>query len=164
VPRVWVSVGSNVDRERCIRGAVAGLRDRFGPLVVSRVYESEAVGFTGQPFYNLVVGFDTDLDPGDIAAELRRLEDRFGRVRDLGKFAPRTLDLDLLTYGSAVSAGEGTELPRGEITRYAFVLRPLAEVAGGEVHPLEGRTYGELWAAFDSDSQPLRRVDLPLPG
>lgn len=155
MPWVWVSVGSNLDRERCIRGAVAALRARFGDLRLSRVFESEAVGFEGQPFYNLVAGFQTEADIPSLQALFRNLEDRFGRVRQGSKFSPRTLDLDLLTYGDDL-------IREDEILGYAFVLGPLAELAGEEPHPELGLTYRELWAAFDQASQPLRPVDLDL--
>jgi 2-amino-4-hydroxy-6-hydroxymethyldihydropteridine diphosphokinase len=162
MPRVWVSLGSNIDRERCIRGALAALRERYGELTVSRVFESEAVDFEGQPFYNLVVGFHTGERPAALRAQFRSIEAAFGRVRGQERFAPRTLDIDLLTYGDRVMREDGIELPRDEIGRYAFVLRPLAEVAGDEVHPQTGRSYRSLWESFDRDSQPLRPLDLDL--
>ena len=162
MPRVWVSLGSNIDRERCIRGALAALRERYGELTVSRVFESEAVDFEGQPFYNLVVGFHTGESPAALRAQFRSIEDAFGRVRGQERFAPRTLDIDLLTYGDRVMRDDGIELPRDEIARYAFVLRPLAEVAGDEVHPRTGHSSRSLWESFDRDSQPLRPLDLDL--
>ncbi|MGA7980525.1 MAG: 2-amino-4-hydroxy-6-hydroxymethyldihydropteridine diphosphokinase [Chromatiaceae bacterium] len=160
MPRVWVSIGSNQDRKHSIRGAVRALRERYGRVMVSRVYESEAVGFEGHPFYNLVIGFDTEDEVGELNALFRGIEDAFGRVRGREKFAPRTLDIDLLTYGDEVGTIEGTELPRDEILHYAFVLGPLAEVAPDEVHPALGRTFGELWDSFKAQGQPLAPVDL----
>ncbi len=162
MPRVWVSLGSNIDRERCIRGAVAALRERYGELTVSRVFESEAVDFEGQPFYNLVVGFHTGESPAALRAQFRGIEDAFGRVRGEERFAPRTLDIDLLTYGSRIVRDSGIELPRDEIVRYAFVLQPLAEVAEDEIHPQTGRSYRSMWENFDRGSQPLRPVELDL--
>jgi 2-amino-4-hydroxy-6-hydroxymethyldihydropteridine diphosphokinase len=159
MPWVWVSIGSNQDRERSIRGAVQALRERYGRLILSRVYESEAVGFEGHPFYNLVVGFDTEEDVGELNTAFRAIEDAFGRVRGPEKFSPRTLDIDLLTYGDEVGRLDGSDLPRDEILHYAFVLAPLAEVAADEVHPAVGDTYGELWDALKERSQPLAAVD-----
>ena len=68
----------------------------------------------------------------------------------------------MLTYGDLPLQAGRVVLPRDEITRYAFVLKPLAEVARDELHPLTGRTYGELWAAFDKTRQTLKPVDLDL--
>ncbi|HEC15168.1 MAG TPA: 2-amino-4-hydroxy-6-hydroxymethyldihydropteridine diphosphokinase [Sedimenticola sp.] len=155
MPRVWLSIGSNIDREKHIRGALRALRDTFGELVISRVYESEAVGFQGAPFYNLVVGLDTDWPPAALNRHLHDIERANGRRRDGGKFASRTLDIDLLTYGNEVIGDGLIDVPRKEITEYAFVLLPLSEVAGAQRHPVDGRTYRELWEAFPRNSQPV---------
>jgi 2-amino-4-hydroxy-6-hydroxymethyldihydropteridine diphosphokinase len=160
VARVYVSLGSNIERRRNLRHALDALNARYGPLTRSEVYESEAVGFDSDPFYNLVVGFDTDETPRDIQRALHAMESASGRLRS-GELAARTLDLDLLLYDDLVNDEPGLVLPRDDINRYAFVLRPLAEIAGGERHPVSGQTYDELWAAFDADSQPMQRVDWP---
>ena len=160
--RVWLSLGSNIDREENIRAAVRTLRRVFGRLILSSVYEGEAVGFQGPPFFNLVVGAETERGPQELIELFRRIEQDQGRCRGVDKFAPRTLDIDLLTYGDQVIQLEKVSLPRDEITRYAFVLLPLAEVAGEERHPLNGLSYRELWERFDQTSQPLWRVDLEL--
>ncbi len=161
--RVWLSLGSNIDREHNMRTAVSALEQRFSPLIVSQVYESEAVGFDGEPFYNMVVGLDTDLPVDQLKQYLHELEMNQGRDRTGRRFAPRTLDIDLLTYGDTVLDSAYARLPRDEILRYAFVLRPLSEVAGDERHPLDGRSYRELWAAFDQPDQPLWPVALEFP-
>ena len=162
--RVWLGLGSNIDREHNIRSAVRSLETTFGKLVLSPVYESAAVGIDGAPFFfNMVVGIDVRLPLPELAEGLRAIETAHGRVRGDDKFAPRTLDIDLLTYGDQVLQREGSPfLPRDEITLYAFVLRPLAEVAGDERHPLTGRCYREVWSEFDQASQPLRSVLLEL--
>ena len=157
MPRIWLSLGSNQARERSLRGAVRMLRAAFGSLILSPVYESAAVGFAGDPFLNLVVGAETDRPIEAVQRRLREIEDAHGRVRGPDRFAPRTLDIDLLTYGDAVRPD--LDLPRDEIERYAFVLGPLADVAPGEVHPTLGQSYGALWAAYDQAAQPLRRVE-----
>lgn len=162
MPRCWLSIGSNQDREVSIRGAVASLRAAFGDLILSSVYESAAEGFAGAPFLNLVAGIETDLGVAEIEALLRDIEDAHGRVRGPDKFAPRTLDIDLLTYGDAVGTLDGRKLPRAEILRYAFVLGPLAEVAPGEVHPGSGLTYRELWTGSGGRGQPLVPVPMAL--
>lgn len=152
MPRVWVSAGSNMEREVHIASAVRALRERFGELAVSPVYETEAVGFSGDAFLNLVIGFDSDEPPAALHRALRDIEDRNGRRRDGPKFGPRTLDLDLLTYGDQVGDAGGKHLPRDEIARYAFVLGPLADVAGEELHPELGRSYAALWQQWRRDN------------
>jgi len=162
MPHVWISVGSNIAREKNINAALSDLRDAFGPLAVSPVYETEAVGFKGDAFFNLVAGFDTGRSPLELHRLLREIEARHGRERDGGKFAARTLDLDLLTYGQAVTEEGGKALPRDEITRYAFVLAPLADVAPDERHPELGQSYRQLWERFEkSNESGLRRLENP---
>lgn len=161
--RAYVSIGSNIDREANIRGAVAGLRARFGALRLSPVYESVAVGFAGDHFYNLVAGFDTDLPPREVAAILRRIEGEHGRRRDGPRFSARTLDIDLLTWDDLVLNEAGLVLPRPEILTNAFVLRPLADIAPHRRHPGTGRTYAELWQDYPQASQPLWPIAAEFP-
>lgn len=161
MPEVFVSVGSNIDRRRNILSALDSLTSEFGELLVSPIYESEAVGFQGENFYNLVVAFNTDLCLDDLVARLHDIEYAHGRSRSDRKFAPRTLDLDLLTYGARVDHQPPHDVPRHEITEYAFVLRPLSEIAGETVHPETGQTYAQMWQAFNDGGQRLWRVELP---
>ena len=162
MPRVWISIGSNIDREQNIRAALAELRQRFGALVVSPLYEAEAVGFEGDAFYNLVVGIDSALPPVELHAAMRDIESVQGRLRTGEKFASRTLDLDVLTHGDAVTDAGGKHLPRDEILEYAFVLAPLADVAPDQRHPETGDTFGELWSRYmGDDREHLQRLADP---
>lgn len=160
--RAWLSLGSNIDPGQNLQAAVRKLRALFGHLVLSRVYESDAIGFEGAPFFNMVVGIETSRPVAELTSLLRELEVDQGRVRGADKFAPRTLDVDLLVYGNQVVDDGRLQLPRGEILDYAFVLRPLAEVAGDEIHPSIGISYRALWEGFDKNRQPLRPVALDL--
>ena len=151
---IYISLGSNIERERHIRAGLDALHAEFGELQVSRVFESEAVGFNGRPFYNLVVAARTNMPLASVCQRLRAMEFANGREPDAKKFAPRTLDLDLLLYGDLVCE-EPVALPRGEILTNAFVLWPLAELAPEQCHPVDGRPFGELWLAYDKASQRL---------
>ena len=151
---IYISLGSNIERDRHIRAGLDALHAEFGELRVSRVFESEAVGFNGRPFYNLVAAAETDLPLAIVCQRLRAMEFAHGREPDAKKFAPRTLDLDLLLYGDLVCETP-LVLPRGEVLTNAFVLWPLAELAPTLHHPVDGRTMGELWQAYDKASQQL---------
>lgn len=145
--RIYISLGSNINREVNLRGAVRELNEAFGPLFLSSVYESEAVGFVGDAFYNMVIGADTQLDVAAVVSLCKQIEDKFGRVRDGVKYCGRSLDLDLLTYDQLICT-EPVELPRAEILQNAFVLQPLAELAPNTLHPVVLQTYASLWQAY----------------
>jgi 2-amino-4-hydroxy-6-hydroxymethyldihydropteridine diphosphokinase len=161
VSRVYVGIGSNVEPVRHVTSAVRGLRARFGPLLVSPVYASDPVGFNGPQFLNLVVGFDCSEPPEAVAAALDELERTHGRTADSRRFAPRGLDLDFLLYGDRII--NSLRLPRDDIRRYAFVLRPLAELAPDGRDPRSGERFADMWARFQAGAQPLLPVELPLP-
>jgi 2-amino-4-hydroxy-6-hydroxymethyldihydropteridine diphosphokinase len=157
---VFLSIGSNIDKEVHIPSALAELERRFGPLAVSAIYESAAVGFDGPVFHNLVVRLSTDLPVRRVSEILTEIEEQHGRTRDCRKFSSRTLDLDLLLYGDLVLEEGKLKLPRDEITRYAFVLEPLAEIAPDARHPVSGERYADLWARFDKSGLNQRRIEI----
>jgi 2-amino-4-hydroxy-6-hydroxymethyldihydropteridine diphosphokinase len=153
--RVYLSLGSNVEPQRYLRAAVDELRQRFGALAVSPAYRSKAVGFEGAEFVNLAVGLDTDLSPTALNEWLHALEDRHGRRRDVPRYADRTLDLDIVFYDDLIIEGPGhLQIPRNEL-QFAFVLRPIADIAPDFRHPLSGKSMRELWQAFPADSEPM---------
>lgn len=158
--RAYVGIGSNIDPERHVPGALRDLRSRFGPLTVSPVYRSPAIGFEGRDFHNQVVGLDTELPPQEMVTVLREIEVAHGRPAAHEKLASRTLDLDLLLYGDQVLHEGRLRLPRSDVTQFAHVLRPLSEIAPDERHPLLGHSYAEMWSVFDDREQPLTPVVL----
>ncbi|MEQ1558968.1 MAG: 2-amino-4-hydroxy-6-hydroxymethyldihydropteridine diphosphokinase [Methyloglobulus sp.] len=158
MPTGYISVGSNIDRERHIPASIKALEARYGQLTLSSIYESDAIGFTGDAFYNLIVGFDSDLDVKAITEQLRQIELDNGRNRECKKFSARTLDLDLVLYGDLIINEGRIQIPRDEIEKYAFVLEPLAEIAGHLQHPVSRIRYAELWDKFDKTNLQQHRV------
>ena len=144
----YVSVGSNVDKEKNIEAGLNSLRETFGELTISPIYETAAVGFDGEDFYNLVVSFETDLSAHTIFEKLRELEFKHGRLLNSQKFTPRTLDLDLLLFGDVIIDDGILKLPRDDIEKYQFVLQPLADIAPDLIHPLLKKTYREMFVSF----------------
>jgi 2-amino-4-hydroxy-6-hydroxymethyldihydropteridine diphosphokinase len=131
--RAFVGVGSNLgDREATIRAALAELGAAPGVEVVavSTLEETEPVGYLDQPrFLNGAAELRTELPPRDLLELLLRLEARFGRDRSAAPpQGPRTLDLDLLLYGSERIDEPGLVLPHPRLHEREFVLRPLAEL------------------------------------
>jgi 2-amino-4-hydroxy-6-hydroxymethyldihydropteridine diphosphokinase len=162
--RVYLGVGSNIERERYIVAGLDALQGLFGELALSSVYDSAAIGFEGQPFLNLVVRVDTDLGVGELARRLRHIEIEHGRPVNATRYSPRQLDIDILTYDDACGVIDGVELPRTEILENAFVLCPLAELAPETLHPDVRQSYSDLWRAYDQASQPLVKVDFQWRG
>lgn len=156
---IYLSLGSNVERHKNISAALDALAGLFGELRISSVYESKSVGFDGSNFFNLVVGADTALSILELSETLKRIEDSNGRKRNGSKFSPRTLDIDILTYGDFVGVEKDIELPRSEITTNAFVLLPLSEIAPDCLHPQLQKTYRDLWLEYDKASQSLWVID-----
>lgn len=156
--QVFLSLGSNIDRDANIRGGLDALASQFGEVRLSPVYESEAVGFDGAAFYNLVAEIHTDMPVGALAEVLRDIEAAHGRRRGEKKFSSRTLDIDILTYGNLCGEIDGVQLPRDEILKHAFVLLPLVDLAPDARHPESGKRYAELWQALDLSGQKLWQV------
>ena len=153
--RAYVGIGSNIEPEQNVRSAVRALRKRFGTLSISPVYRSTAHGFPGDDFYNLVVGFDTAEPSTTITATLKDIERDHGRVRYGDGMHSRTLDLDLLSQGEAVLDDS--------VTRYGFVLKPLADLAPTLRHPTLQRSYKDLWEQFDGKRAALTPIVLEPP-
>ena len=154
--RVYVSIGSNQQPHQHIRQALDLLEQQFDSVDISPVYESAAVGFDGDNFLNLVVGINTQETLGELNQTLKAIEDANGRSREGEKFSSRTLDIDILTYSNLDLTEQGINIPRHEILTYAFVLKPLADVAPDELHPHLEMTYSRLWEGFDQESQPMK--------
>jgi len=156
---VLLSIGSNIHRKRNIASGIAALRQLDESIEISEVYESEAVGFDGDNFYNLVALMKTDASVAELAGQLRDIENDHGRDRKAPKFSARTLDIDILTYGQQTGVIDGVRLPRSEVFKNAFVLLPLAEMFADMLCPGEDLSYAQLWQSLNLHHQKLWVVD-----
>lgn len=161
MPRVYVSIGSNIERARNIRAAVRALTTNFKNVEISPVYQSKAEGFDGEDFYNLAAGFDTDEPLERLCERLAHIETAQGRVRTRERFAPRTLDIDVLLYGDSIRHDRRFDIPRRDILAYAHVLGPLVALAPDVRHPETGELLADHWRRFRG-KQALREVPLDL--
>ncbi|MGL6257813.1 2-amino-4-hydroxy-6-hydroxymethyldihydropteridine diphosphokinase [Vibrio sp. WXL103] len=159
---VYVSIGSNINREHNITQSLKALNKHFAPLQISRFYDCEPVGFEGENFLNLVVGFECELPVAELVKILHQIELASGRQRETKAFASRSMDIDILVYGHQVGTIDGVELPREDITEYAFVLRPLVDVAAQALHPTLGITFEQIWNEFDQLSQKTQPIPFKL--
>lgn len=155
--RIYISLGTNIQREKHTKSGLKAMYDAFGQLELSPVYESESVGFDGSPFYNLVAGAITDKPLEWVCQTLKQIEKDNGRISSEKKFSPRTLDLDLLLFNDKV-INVPVVLPRPEILYNAFVLLPLQDLIPDIRHPVVKKSYAELWQSFDKNTQKLWEI------
>ena len=164
---VFVGLGSNIDPESHLNAAVHAIRGRFTLLGISPVYRSAAVGFKGDEFLNMIIRLRCSASPSKLEQFFSEVEKACDRRRgahseDVGAIGSRTLDLDLLLYGSVVDPE--LRLPRSDVLRYAFVLRPLKDLAPDLVHPVTGRPIGVEWDAVAAKSPSMEPQELFMSG
>jgi 2-amino-4-hydroxy-6-hydroxymethyldihydropteridine diphosphokinase len=150
VVKIYLGIGSNIDPEKNIAEGIKSLEILFSKLKVSPTYLAPPFGFIGDDFHNLVVSVDTDLSIEQVVKALREIEFYHGRPEQAVKFSSRSLDIDLLLYGDYVGKVDGYKIPRSDIDKFDFVLRPLQDIAADEVHPVSGKGFADLWCEMSA--------------
>ena len=147
---IYIGLGANLPStagppETTLRRVLALLPQR-GVVVeaVSPFYRSPAWPKASDPmFVNAVARVRTKLTPGELMRVLLQIETEFGRKRAV-KWAPRTLDLDIVDYAGLVTDAAHLMLPHPQMHERNFVLRPLADIAPDWRHPITGERVGDL--------------------
>jgi 2-amino-4-hydroxy-6-hydroxymethyldihydropteridine diphosphokinase len=141
----YLSLGSNLgDRAENLQTAIAKLAEFGNVVAVSSFYETEPVELTAQPwFLNCAVKFDTEKMPRQLISAILSLEQSMGRQRKQKK-GPRTIDIDVLLFGSSIIEIPSLTIPHPRLHERRFVLEPLAEIAPDARHPVFKRTVREL--------------------
>lgn len=140
---VFLGLGSNHNRQHHLQAALEALSPLLADMRCSPVFESEAVGIQGAPFYNLAVMGQTALSLEALSRQLKAIEAANGRYNEPRHGLP--LDIDVLFYNQLVGDFSGLQLPRAEVLHNAFVLWPLALLAPETCHPETGQTLAEHW-------------------
>ena len=145
----YLGLGSNVgDRETSLNDAVRRLAGAPSITILksSSIYETAPWGFTDQPdFLNCVLEIETRLSPLALLGQAKEVEQEVGR-RPSWRYGPRLIDVDILLYGNETLqlARPDLQIPHPRMDRRAFVMIPLAELAGELTHPTLHRTISEI--------------------
>ncbi len=157
--RAFVGMGSNLgDRSSQLQKALDACRMITLTTVVrsSSVYETSPVGMYDQPqFLNAVMELSTALDPGELLKKLKKIENDLGRT-DATRWAPRTIDLDILLYDDVVVILDELTIPHPHMMERKFVLVPLVELDPAVVHPIEHKTLDAILAGCSSTERIVR--------
>jgi len=156
--KVYVGIGSNINQKLHINKCIRALESKFIDIELSPTYESSSMGFDGPNFYNLVASFTTDLEIDILKETLKNIEMDNGRSFGEVKFSSRTLDIDILYYDDLIN--ENMNIPRCEIIKFDFVLRPLYDLSPAHIHPVTRKTHHKMLNETQYQKMIINEIDI----
>src|SRR3989338_11462833 len=140
----YISIGSNIAPKENIKKCLDMLKSEFEVIAISPMYETKPYGYENQSnFINLAVGIKTQLKSHELLKKLQEIENKLGRKRDF-RFSPRTIDLDILLYGSEIIEDKDLTIPHKGLLERDFMLIPLADIVPDVVHPIAKKKVKDL--------------------
>ena len=143
----YIALGSNEgNRLELMQTAVGRIYREIGDVTaISKVYETPAWGFEGNPFLNACIAVSSRFKAQKILGKLLKIETSLGRSRGAGKtYQNRSIDLDIILGEGELITHEDLQLPHPEMQNRKFVLFPLADIAPTEIHPVLHRSVAQL--------------------
>jgi len=170
---VYLLLGSNRgDRQQNLLQACARIKQDAGSILkISSVYETEPWGFEDSTsFYNQALEIETGLAPGELLQKIQSIERELGRIRNATvcgtacacppeSYSSRTLDIDILFYGSKILFTDELMIPHPRLHERRFTLIPLEEIAAGFIHPVYRKPVSELLQVC-TDTGDVKRMDI----
>lgn len=162
--KVILSLGSSLgDKLKTLSSAVNDIDEKIGAVVQkSKIYESEPWGFKDENFFlNMAVELSTDLSPDEVLEQIISIENKYFRVRNTSNsYQARTLDIDIIFFGSLVYSSEKLTIPHKYAHKRLFVLLPVADISKDFVHPIFKKSINYLLEKCDDASKivPLNEI------
>ena len=165
--KVLLSLGSNIgDKKMNLQSALSLIDKKIGDVVsISKIYQTPALGFVGEEFYNCCIAVNTDFQPLDLLKTLIEIEKTGGRLKTkVAAYESRTIDIDILFYENQIINIPDLQIPHPRLHHRAFVIIPLLDIAKSKVHPILKTTILDLKNNLtDLDSIHELEIDLKTP-
>ena len=158
--KVFLGIGSNLESEKNINSCINYFRASFKDCIISPIYQSPSFGFAGNDFYNLVIAITTHFELYKFKQWIMQLEDMHGRDRSQHRYSNRTLDIDILLYNDVQVETQELILPRPELLRQDYILKPMVDIAASLLHPLTRKSFLFHWQQMQNNQEiKLKKIE-----